>query len=151
MARAKDGLQERCKPCFSSYNKAIYAEKKDEIKARNAAWQRENKDKRKLYQLRHRQKLGPAKIREKEVLRIYGLASEQLEEMKARQKGVCAICEKSTEWESKKGELVIDHDHKSGKVRGLLCHPCNTALGLMSDDPQRLRAAADYIKRAGDF
>lgn len=151
MARAKDGLQDMCKSCFSSYNKAIYAKRSGEVKERNAAWQRENKDKRKDYQRRHRQKIGPAKIREREVLRIYGLTAEQLEQMKARQNGVCAICEKSTEWESKKGELVIDHCHKSGKVRGLLCHPCNTALGMMADNPARLRAAAAYVERGGDF
>lgn len=151
MAKARDGLQGKCKPCFSEYNKSIYAEKKDEIKSRNATWQRENKEKRKACQSRHREKLGRSKIREKEVLRIYGLTSDALDGMKASQGGVCAICKKTTNWERKKGELVIDHDHKSGKVRGLLCHPCNTAIGMMADSPARLRAAAEYVERAGDF
>jgi hypothetical protein len=42
---------------------------------------------------------------------------------------------------------VIDHCHSSGQVRGMLCHPCNVALGHMKDDPARLRAAADYLDR----
>lgn len=50
----------------------------------------------------------------------------------------CAVC--GTE-----GKLHVDHDHTTGKVRGLLCHGCNLALGLVKDSPERLRKLADYI------
>ncbi len=43
--------------------------------------------------------------------------------------------------------LAIDHDHKTGQVRSLLCKKCNGVLGLVDDDPALLRAAADYIER----
>lgn len=42
--------------------------------------------------------------------------------------------------------LHLDHDHKSGRIRGVLCHQCNRALGFFKDDPQLLRKAADYLE-----
>lgn len=68
--------------------------------------------------------------------------------MMAQQDGRCAICNESSSWNRREGHrLPIDHDHESGRIRALLCHPCNQALGLMRDDPERLRAAASYIER----
>jgi hypothetical protein len=63
----------------------------------------------------------------------------------ARQDGHCAICPNTP----KSRRLHIDHDHQTGKVRGLLCYPCNRLLlgaGVRSD---RLRAAADYLDSEG--
>ena len=72
----------------------------------------------------------------------YGLWSSNYEALLESQGGVCAIC----------GEppTVVDHDHKTGKVRGLLCSGCNLALGHMKDNAGALRAAADYLDRAVD-
>ena len=55
----------------------------------------------------------------------------------------CAICNQ-TEPDRK---LCIDHDHVTGKVRGLLCNPCNTALGLFKDNLTHLQRAIDYLSR----
>ena len=44
------------------------------------------------------------------------------------------------------GCLVVDHDHKTGKVRGLLCHNCNRALGLLHDDQELMQKASEYVK-----
>jgi hypothetical protein len=46
-----------------------------------------------------------------------------------------------------RGVFHIDHDHKSGKVRGLLCSCCNTGIGFLKDDPRIMRKAADYVER----
>lgn len=59
------------------------------------------------------------------------------------QGGVCAICERAPY--PKGAPLVVDHDHVTGAVRALLCGPCNSALGLMGDKPDRLESAAVYL------
>lgn len=76
----------------------------------------------------------------------YGLNSLTLPEFYARHDNRCAICggtESASQWGNR---MVIDHDHVSGAVRGLLCHPCNKAIGQMADDPDRLEAAANYLR-----
>jgi len=75
-------------------------------------------------------------------LKRYGLAPEAYDLMLAEQGGVCAIC---------RGPEVrtfhVDHDHLTGRVRGILCASCNHVLGRMKDDPALLRAAAAYLER----
>jgi hypothetical protein len=80
------------------------------------------------------------------------LTLSQFEEMYARQEGKCALCgvDGKKGWirkgERRKGWLVVDHCHDTGRVRGLLCGDCNTALGRFGDDPARLRAAIVYLE-----
>ncbi|MFC5359558.1 endonuclease VII domain-containing protein [Azospirillum himalayense] len=63
--------------------------------------------------------------------------------MLVAQGGVCAICRLVPE-----GNLHVDHSHTTGCVRGLLCRKCNTAIGLLQDDPQILKEAAIYLTRS---
>ena len=77
----------------------------------------------------------------------YGLTGPEVFVIRAKQ--VCDIC--GTRNPGTKGGLFrIDHCHESGGVRGVLCHPCNIALGCMKDDPGRLRAAAEYLEKGRD-
>jgi hypothetical protein len=69
-----------------------------------------------------------------------------LEELRAHQKNRCAICESADP--RGKGDFHLDHDHRTGKIRGLLCSQCNRTLGH-SESPERLRRAADYLERGG--
>lgn len=73
-----------------------------------------------------------------ELRKKYGLSLEDWEALQAKQGGRCAICS-ATE------DLVVDHCHTSGKVRGALCRRCNLGIGYFLDDPQRLNAAARYL------
>lgn len=77
-------------------------------------------------------------------LRRYGMTPADYDAMVEAQGGVCAICGRP---EASHPSFAVDHDHATGRVRGLLCFLCNTALGKMGDNPERLRAAADYIER----
>lgn len=78
----------------------------------------------------------------------YNLSSEQFQEMLDAQGGVCAICGGPPVIEGNVKTFVVDHDHETGIVRGLLCAPCNRGLGAYQDDPIRLSLAADYLLRA---
>jgi len=71
----------------------------------------------------------------------YGLTLEEYETMEKNQNGCCAICKTPFE---KNGE--IDHNHTSGKIRGLLCHHCNIALGSFKDNPEILKNAIRYLE-----
>ena len=76
--------------------------------------------------------------------RLYGLKQHEYDRMYASQDGSCAICKQR--FESAR-TTHIDHDHRSGKVRALLCSSCNRILGLAREDPDRLRQAAKYIEQ----
>lgn len=72
----------------------------------------------------------------------YGLSSADVFEMLKNQRNACLICGVSIA-----NGYHIDHCHSSGKVRGLLCSRCNQAIGLLDEDQNRLKKAADYIAR----
>jgi len=76
----------------------------------------------------------------------YGITPKQFVEMMRAQNCACKVCGYIP---ASPLDLTIDHDHDTGAVRGLLCSPCNTALGMFRDDPARMRAAAEYIEAAG--
>lgn len=91
---------------------------------------------------------GRARRKRKERLKKYGLKLPQFQAMVDRQGGVCAVCSDPPE-EGK--PLHIDHCHRTGKVRALLCPPCNVAIGLLKDSPSRAMAVARYLKQHGQL
>lgn len=68
----------------------------------------------------------------------YGISLEDYARLNERQQGRCGIC-------SRDMELVIDHDHETGKVRGLLCGPCNRAIGWFGDTAEGVARAVAYL------
>lgn len=99
--------------------------------------------------MRGRYHSDPEKHRERMRRQVYGLAEGEFERMLADQGGVCAICggeETSTDRRSGKvRRLFVDHDHDTGRVRGLLCQRCNFGVGQFRDDPTLLQRAIDYL------
>lgn len=81
------------------------------------------------------------------LMRTYGISLIEYEKMHEKQKGLCAICkgEGFVMKECHSLKLVVDHCHKGGHVRGLLCHNCNRALGLLKDCPTALSNAIKYL------
>jgi hypothetical protein len=75
----------------------------------------------------------------------YGIDKDQWNKMFQEQQGKCLICEKHAS-ETKRG-LAVDHCHKTGKVRGLLCHTCNKGLGLFRDNAEIISSAIDYLNK----
>lgn len=76
----------------------------------------------------------------------FGMDPEEFARIAAGQGGTCAICRRP-ERTKRLTAMVVDHDHVSGHVRGLLCSQCNRAIGLLGDDPQRIVNAARYVAR----
>lgn len=80
----------------------------------------------------------------------YGITLKEYDRMLADQGGVCTICSSSSPTGSERRggiRFSVDHDHKTGVIRGLICSPCNLGLGSFRDDPNSLRLAADYVER----
>lgn len=77
----------------------------------------------------------------------YGVSAEEVAALLGAQGGVCAICRTDT-WPGRHNRPHTDHNHVTGRVRGILCTLCNNGLGNFGDDPARLRAAADYLECA---
>lgn len=98
--------------------------------AQSRAWAIKNRDKHKFYSLKT----------------DTGITRQQYEELFAQQDGVCAICSKIASVTDPNKKLAVDHNHKTGFVRGLLCHKCNLALGYLKDDVELFEKAIYYIK-----
>jgi len=81
--------------------------------------------------------------RARKLSRKFGITTSEYESMSAAQQGLCAICGKP---EKPNKRLAVDHCHKSGVVRGLLCSLCNTAIGKLGDSPELLRRAIAYLE-----
>lgn len=82
------------------------------------------------------------------LIRNYGISYEEYMRMHSEQGGKCKLCggEGFLMRKHHKTKLVVDHCHSTGKIRGLLCHNCNRALGLMQDNVETLQNAIDYLK-----
>jgi len=77
------------------------------------------------------------------ILKTYGITSEQYEALYEAQGGVCYICERAT---GKTRRLAVDHDHKTGYVRGLLCKPCNSILAHLRDSIDAANRVVNYLE-----
>jgi hypothetical protein len=100
----------------------------------------------------HYRKNGTSELWRRRNLRRFGLTPQQYDRMLADQNGVCAACHQPEtcrdSW-GKNGEvrsLAVDHDHKTGEVRALLCYHCNSTLGKYNEDPKPIRALAEYAE-----
>lgn len=112
---------------------------KDCAATRARQWARDNPE-------RHRNTRRARELRE-----TYGISPEIYNTMLSGQGGVCAICgQPETRSHGRTGtefRLAVDHDHETGRVRGLLCQGCNRGIGFLGDNVDRLRKAADYLER----
>jgi len=113
-------------------------EQKEKIRECKRRWKRNNKEKHK------KQKSESAKRnRLKTTVKKYGITVEEYAKMFSQQNGLCALCGKEDH-----RRLSIDHCHKTGIIRGLLCKRCNIALGYFDDDPMTVERAFRYLTRS---
>lgn len=109
------------------------------------------KEARAEYQREYRRK-NKERVQGHEIKTRFGISLDDYNKMMEDQQGVCKICglpESKLDHRSKlPRRLAVDHCHSTGKVRGLLCSDCNTALGLMKDNPKLLNEAIKYLSGA---
>lgn len=125
--RTKDGLQGHCKLCHAKRAREIYL-----IRREDPLWKAKKRETYRLWELANPDKVKAKRRRSytKEKGRkynrrtVYGIEPREYQEMLTRQHEKCAICERAV-------RLVIDHDHATGQVRGLLCYRCNCLVGMV--------------------
>lgn len=133
-----DGLAAYCKPC----DRERKLESNARVKARDPeAWRERRRGYVRAYRERHPDRV--AESERKRNLRLkFGITVEEYNALLEKQGGVCGICEDPPTVKA----LAVDHHHDTGVIRGLLCSNCNTALGLMKDDLDRLERAVNYLR-----
>lgn len=114
-----------CKPCHYEWQEGYRREHKAHYNELAKEWHRKNRPRMRL----------------RKMARKYGVSEQALEALWVSQDGTCAICKRYLQPE----DARIDHDHSTGRVRGLLCDSCNWALGHFRDDATVLAAAIAYL------
>lgn len=104
-----------------------YQKNKDRVKERSRQWRARNPE------------LARSRAKAKHLSRTYGLTLDAFAALLRGQGGRCAVCR------ALDGDWVVDHDHKTGVVRGVLCRQCNLGLGAFADNPDSLLSAAKYL------
>ncbi len=92
-----------------------------------------------MRQAKHRAKVGPGVVQKRNRWSKYRCTPEDFEHMLSMQDGLCPVCDQP-------GPDCVDHDHATGRIRGVLHRLCNSALGQLHDSPANLRRAAAYIE-----
>jgi hypothetical protein len=130
------GRHSVCKECVKADRRKRYAQDPELFRERNRASARRNPNMHRATNLRR-----------------YGLTIAEYDRMWTEQEGVCAACDQPETATNQFGKrrLAVDHDHTTGRVRGLLCSTCNRALGLLGDDWQRVLGVLAYLEATSDL
>ena len=129
---------------LKSYHKQYYKDNKERIEKYRRQWERNNPEKRSKYNKDHKRKWrknNPRKALE-ERIKKYNLSYEDWVRQWTGQDGECAICGQPFDQHS---DAYVDHNHKTGEVRGLLCNRCNLGIGFLNDDPKITVRATKYL------
>lgn len=124
-------LSSFCRTCSASYQKKYQEKNKEKIKEKKKHYHTQTKEYRRWYTIKLR----------------YGITKEEYENMLLMQNGGCAICQTTKSGHKNTNEMVVDHCHKTKKVRGLLCNRCNTLLGLIDDNSTFMENVSNYLKK----
>lgn len=119
-----------CKQCFNK--------QREEQRKKNPTENRINSNKERWK--RNPSTVSPLHKRAYNLKKKYGMSLEDFDKIRQEQDAKCKIC-------NQEKFLVVDHCHSSGRVRGLLCSSCNTAIGLLKDDVDILQKAINYLQK----
>lgn len=127
-AKSGPSLRAYCKRCGNERTRQYAQANKSRRNERLREWRRVNPEAARQKDLRAR------------LMRKYGLTPREVEEMRLAQDGRCLLCD------SAERELVVDHAHDSGLVRGLLCRSCNTIVGQVEIAPMLVGRLVEYLR-----
>ena len=135
----------RSKYCSKEcYFKCYYRDNKDKYAAKHKEYYIQNKElldqqKKQYYQ---NNKESHKRLARKSRLKLrYNISEKQYDDLIKSQNWLCMICNKCL----KSNKSAVDHDHRTGKIRGILCHLCNTSLGHFGDDIEGITKVVDYL------
>lgn len=120
-----DGLKWACKACNNAYT--THPERLEKARAAGARYRASEKGRDRMYRAQ------------------YGITTADYRRLLAGQDGACAVCRRPP---AGAFDLEVDHDHRTGAVRGLLCRACNNGIGKLGDSAAGVRAALAYLERA---
>jgi len=130
-----DGLQSWCKGCTGKYAKNYQIEHRDDLAVYHKTWYEK-------YALREKPKRRTWHLQKK-----YGLSHEEWLKLWDSQEGSCAICSiPFANYQNDLNSVHTDHDHETGKIRGLLCRSCNVGIGCFNDDLSLMARAVSYLE-----
>ncbi len=140
---------------IAAYKRAYYIANRERIRETINRYRKENPEKTRALKKRYNESPRGRAYRQrynavhgrKRVLAQYGFTNEDYTRLAAAQDYSCLICGVES-WMEPGGSLHIDHDHATGKVRGLLCRHCNLGLGRFRDNVSLLESAIQYLRRS---
>jgi len=150
--RAGSKERARCKKCHSQDAMDWAAANREKRRTYQRQWLDANKERVRAYPKKPWSEVAPeakkkrlerAKARHLE--RKYGITQSDWDAMLVAQGGVCAIC-KIPGRTGKHGKLAVDHCHSTGRVRGLLCTPCNISIGILGETPEQWEVVHRYLR-----
>lgn len=139
---------QRNKEKICANKKEYYQKNKEKVKIKSKEWYYKNRKKAletvKKYRLNHPEKCKQH-MKHFNLMRKYGISEELYNNMVKNQDGQCLICDLKVE------RLDVDHNHATGKIRGLLCHNCNSLLGHAKDNIDTLKEAINYLELTNEL
>jgi len=142
-SKAKDGLYSWCRECHAKKAQAWRDNNPELARERNRTKKRDHAKDEAAKNRWRASEAGKQAQRASHLRHTYGLTPEQFTDMVLAQGGHCAICGRAPK------RLMVDHDHATGRVRGLLCGRCNSALGTFGDTVEGLMRAVAYLQASG--
>lgn len=148
--KSKDGLRSECKECRIKNAQIWYRANSEKAQDNSAAWRESNSERVRRMTKAYRD-ANPDMIRGQHLKQYWPNLSAQeafnkFNELKIQQNHCCAICG-TNKPNGRTNEFVVDHCHNTGKVRGLLCHPCNSGIGMFKDEVDILNKAILYLTK----
>ncbi len=142
-------MPQKTKELRAAYMRKWRKKNPEKVKERSRVYREKNREtlreRAKGYRMQHPEIKSSPEYRRKHTLKQYNITEDDYNDIFAAQNGKCLICGRH---QSEIGKsLHIDHCHKTGKVRGLLCSNCNTAIGLLQDDIENLKCAIMYLNK----